>query len=362
MSPVARPEAREETACNLCGARNDVVVGTRDRDGHPLRTVLCQTCGLVWTNPRPTTAEMNAYYGTTYRADYKGQRTPPLRKIVRGFIGAADRRMMLRPLLAPREGAPDEAAPCEGAADEAPRMLDVGCGAGELVYLMRHDGIDASGLDPGIEFAEFARTVLGVPIQTAAVDTAVVPPASQDLVTMFHALEHVPDPRGVLSTVRGWLTHGGRLVVEVPNISARVQAPSHQYHYAHLYHFTGSTLGAMGEAAGLRLLSTAYTHDRGNVICVFERTDDGQRAPVGLEAEAARTLADLRSHTALGHYTSPVPFSRALGRLRRRLSENRLLLRLRSVDDVLRWAESLEAATTPNPEPAHEPGSGNPEL
>ena len=353
MSPVARPEAREETACNLCGSRNDVVVGTRDRDGHPLRTVLCQTCGLVWTNPRPTTAEMNAYYGTTYRADYKGQRTPPLRKIVRGFIGAADRRMMLRPLLAPRKGAPYD-TPRKGAPYDTPRraplygvpprMLDVGCGAGELVYLMRHDGVDASGLDPGIEFAEFARAVLAVPIQTAAVDAAVVPPASQDLVTMFHALEHVPDPRGVLSTVLGWLTPDGHLVVEVPNISARVQAPSHQYHYAHLHHFTGATLGAMGEAAGLRLVSTAYTGDRGNVICVFERTDDGQRPPVGLEAEAARTLAELRSHTALRHYTSPVPFTRALGRLRRRLAENRLLLRLKSVDDVLRWADSLAEA------------------
>ena len=336
MSSVARPEAREETACNLCGARNDVVVGTRDRDGHPLRTVLCQTCGLVWTNPRPTTAEMNAYYGTTYRADYKGQRTPPLRKIVRGFIGAADRRTMLRPLLTPRKGAPSDRVP--------PRMLDVGCGAGELVYLMRHDGVDASGLDPGIEFAEFARAVLEVPIQTAAVDAAVVPPASQDLVTMFHALEHVPDPRGVLSTVLGWLTPGGHLLVEVPNISARVQAPSHQYHYAHLHHFTGATLGAMGEAAGLRLVSTAYTGDRGNVICVFERTDDGQRPPAGLEAEAARTLGELRSHTALRHYTSPVPFTRALGRLRRRLAENRLLLRLKSLDDVLRWADSLAEA------------------
>ena len=225
-----RPAAREDTPCNLCGASSDVVVGTHDRDGLPLRTVLCRTCGLVWTNPRPSAADMNAYYQTTYRADYKGQSAPPLRKIVRGFIGAAERRAMLRvtPRRAPRDGVP-------------PKMLDVGCGAGELVYLMRRDGADASGLDPGIEFAEFARTVLRVPVQTAAVDAATVAAASQDLVTMFHALEHVPDPRAVLTTVRGWIRRGGHLVVEVPNIAARVQAPSHQYHYAHLYHFTGST-------------------------------------------------------------------------------------------------------------------------
>ena len=322
MSRVVRPAAGEYTSCNLCGARNEVVVGTRDRDGQPLRTVLCRTCGLVWTNPRPSAAEMNAYYETTYRADYKGQSVPPLRKIVRGFLGAADRRRSLRQF-------------------GARTMVDVGCGAGELVYLMRRDGVEASGLDPGIEFAAFARTVLRAPIQTAAADAADVAPASQDLVTMFHALEHVPDPRSVLATARGWLKRGGHLVVEVPNIAARVQAPSHQYHYAHLYHFTGSTLGALGEAAGLRLTVTRYTEDRGNVICVFERQDDEQRPPVGLEAEAARTLASLTSHTRLGHYLSPVPFARAIGRLRRRLTENRLLRRIRTVDDALAFANSL---------------------
>lgn len=322
MSPVVRPEAREETACNLCRRRDEVVVGTRDRDGHPLRTVLCRTCGLVWTNPRPTVADMNAYYETTYRADYKGQSVPPLRKIVRGFVGAADRRAMLRPF-------------------GSRTMLDVGCGAGELVYLMRRDGVDASGLEPGRDFAEFARDVLRIPIQVAAVDAASVAPASQDLVTMFHALEHVPDPRGLLTTVRGWLQRGGRLVIEVPNIAARVQAPSHQYHYAHLYHFTGSTLAGLGEAAGLRLIDTRYTDDRGNVICVFQRGDDEQKPPAGLEAEAGRTLAALTSHTALRHYMSPVPLTRTLGHLRRRLAESRLLRRFNSVDDVLRWADSL---------------------
>ncbi len=119
MPRVVRPAAREETPCNLCGASNEVVVGTRDRDGLPLRTVLCRTCGLVWTNPRPSAADMNAYYETTYRSDYKGQSAPPLRKIVRGFLGAAERRAMLRALLeAPHEGAPYESprgAPHEGA-------------------------------------------------------------------------------------------------------------------------------------------------------------------------------------------------------------------------------------------------------
>jgi 2-polyprenyl-3-methyl-5-hydroxy-6-metoxy-1,4-benzoquinol methylase len=324
-SRVVRPAATEDTACNLCGARNDVVVGTRDRDGRALRTVLCRRCGLIWTNPRPSAADMNAYYETVYRSDYTGHSAPPLRKIVRGFLGAADRRRLVRPFL------PDASA----------RMLDVGCGAGELVYLMRRAGVDASGLEPGIEFAGFARAVLRVPIQTAPVEAARVPAGSHDLVTMFHALEHVPDPRGLLTTVRGWLQKGGHLIVEVPNIASCVQAPSHQYHYAHLHHFTASTLSALGEAAGLRRVDIRFSPDSGNVLGVFQRQDDDPRPPAGLEAEAGRTLALLTAHTTVGHYLSAVPFARAAGRLRRRVAENRLLRRLRSMDDVLRWADSL---------------------
>jgi 2-polyprenyl-3-methyl-5-hydroxy-6-metoxy-1,4-benzoquinol methylase len=330
-----RPAAREEAPCNLCGGSNYVVVGTRDRDGLPLRTVLCRTCGLVWTNPRPSVADMNAYYETTYRADYKGQSTPPLRKVIRGFLGAASRKRRLVTYL------PSTVPHTHDVPFEPPRMLDVGSGAGELLYVMRRTGVDASGLEPGADFAHFARTVLRVPVQAAAVDAANVSDASQDLVTMFHALEHVPDPLAVLMTVRRWMKTGGYLVVEVPNIAACVQAPSHQYHYAHLYHFTGGTLAALGQRAGLRHMETRYTSDRGNVVCVFRRDDDDERPPAGLESEAARTLNALRSHTRVRHYLSPVPYSRAVRRLRRRLAENRLLARLQTMDKVLRWADGL---------------------
>src|SRR5687767_6720263 len=202
-----RPAASEETACNLCGSRDHVVVGRADRDGRPLQSVLCRVCGLVFTNPRPSAADIDRYYATEYRADYKGAAAPPLRKIVRGMLGAKDRQRSLGTLLRP------------GAA-----VLDVGCGAGEFVYLLSQAGVEASGLEPGREYADFARGTLGIPIQTATVDAAVVAPASQDVVTMFHALEHVADPLGILRRVRGWLKPGGALVVEVPNIDSTVQA------------------------------------------------------------------------------------------------------------------------------------------
>jgi SAM-dependent methyltransferase len=329
---VRRPAATEDVPCNLCGAADYDVVADVDREGQPLQTVMCRVCGLVWTNPRPTGADMDRYYAAGYRADYKGASAPALRKVLRGMLGARDRRCELRSLL--REGA---------------RVLDVGCGAGEFVYLLRRERVDASGLEPGEDYADFARRVLGVPVQTATVDTAVVEPGSHDLVTMFHCLEHVPDPRRVLRTVRGWLRSNALVVVEVPNVESTAQAPSHRFHYAHLYHFSGASLAALGEAAGLRLVRTAYSDDGGNVTCVFRRQSDEERRsgvpgdreehdPTGLAVQMKRTRLILESHTALRHYLSPTPYRRAIRRLARRWREDRLLGRLKTVEDVLRWA------------------------
>ena len=321
---VTRPAATDYVACELCGGADYDVVGRKDREGRPLQTVLCRQCGLAWTNPRPPDAEIDRYYEAEYRADYSGGATPARRKVLRGMLGARDRLDALRPFL--RSGV---------------RALDVGCGAGELVYLLRREDVDASGLEPGAEYADFARRTLDVPVQTATVHTASVEPASQDLVSMFHCLEHVAHPRQVLATARNWLKPDGHLVVEVPNLESTVQAPSHRFHYAHLYHFTAATLAALGEAAGLRAVRTDYSGDGGNVTVAFacDSRAGGSRG-ASLEPAAARTRSVLRAHTTIRHYVSPTPYLRAISRLRRRREEDRLLRRLETVEDIVRWAAS----------------------
>lgn len=317
-----RPPLLEETPCVLCGPRDYEVVSTRDRRGRPLRTVMCGTCGLVWTNPRPALAAVDRYYATSYRKDYGGRRDPGRRKILRGLIGADERRRVL-----------------SGFMPAGARVLDVGCGAGEFVYLLRRRGVNASGIEPGIEFADFSRRVLQVPIDTATVETARVDPASCRLITMFHMLEHVADPVRTLTTVAGWLEPAdGRLVVEVPNIESAVVAPRHRFHYAHLFSFTPATLAAVGVAAGLRVERTDVSADGGNVTCVFRPDPAGPRQPAATPDQVDRLRRLFRTHTSARHYLSATPYRRAAGRLVRRWREDRLLGRLRTIQAVLGWA------------------------
>lgn len=325
----SRPALHTETACAICGPYEYEVVGNTDRNGRPLRTVLCTSCGLVWTNPRPSNEDVDRYYASTYRVDYARQHVPSRRKILRGLTGGEERRKLFAAEL--RAG---------------DRVLDIGCGAGEFVFLLRARGVEATGIEPGEEFSDFSRRVMQVPIQTATVESATVAPASQRLITLFHMLEHAADPLRTLSTIRGWLAPGGRLVVEVPSADATVQAPAHRFHYAHLYNFTAATLGALGEAAGLSVVNTMHSEDGGNVMCVFAVDARGPKgiAPVSLADNVATLRRVFRTHRTLGHYASLTPYRRALHRLALRRREDRELKRLSTMEAVLEWGRRMSVS------------------
>jgi SAM-dependent methyltransferase len=319
---VARVRPTEETACNLCGARDYQVVGTRDRDGRPLQTTICRRCGLVWTNPRPSDEAIDEYYRREYRKDYKKSPLPSRRKVLRGILGALDRRRRLEQVL-----------------HAGQRVLDVGSGAGEFVYVLRAAGFDARGLEPDESFAGFARDVLTVPVETGHVASASMPAGSLDAITMFHALEHVANPVGVLARLTDWLQPPGVFVIEVPNVEGRTQAPAHRFHYAHLFSFSPGTLEGVAARAGLSAVSVDLTEDGGNIVGVFRKPHGGRPADVpDLSRQYQQTRAVLDAHTPLKHYLSSTPYRRAMSRLGRRFIENRLLSRYKSMDAIVRWA------------------------
>ncbi len=285
--------------CNLCGSVDVDELGSRDRDGHPLRTTICRQCGLVWSNPRPGEDEVRRYYSREYRLDYKGCATPSLRHIARSGRGALNRYRDLAPFLKPGD-----------------RVLDAGAGGGEVVYVLRKAGFDAMGLEPDERYASHAREALGVPVATGFVQDGSFPPGRFDAITMYHALEHVEDPVGILTTLRGWLMDGGLLLIEVPNVEARCIHPHRRFHFAHFYNFNEVTLESTGRRSGFEPVQTTTSRDGGNLISVFRAVD----APAGparpAEGNYARVSAIVRGHTAAGYYLSAVPYAGPLERLR----------------------------------------------
>ena len=248
---------------------------------------------------------MRRYYSSEYRVDYKGRSTPSLRHIARSGRGALNRYRELAPYL--RRG---------------DRILDAGAGGGEVVYVLRQLGFDASGLEPDEQYARHAREALGVPVATGFVQDATFPAGSFDVVTMYHALEHVEDPCAILSRLRGWMADRGVLLVEVPNVEAACIAPGHRFHFAHFYNFSGDVLEALGRKAGFEPVQTTTSPDGGNLMSVFMAVAQPQ-PPRFDAANYRRVSAAVRGHTALNYYGSASPYTGPFSRLRTYVTDRR---------------------------------------
>ncbi len=304
--------------CNLCGSSDAEQIRSKDRHGGYLRSVICRRCGLVWTDPRPTPDEMRTFYARDYRLNYKKTYQPKPRHIYRAGKVAVYRFLELRPLLRPGS-----------------RVLDIGAGGGEVVYVLRAMGHAAAGVEPNEGYARYAADRLGVPVTQGFWQDAHVEPASQDLVTIFHALEHLESPLDVMRRAHEWLAPQGLLLVEVPHIEAVYNQPHSQFHRGHLYHFNLPVLKMLGRRAGYTPVSDFTSSDGGIIRVVFQRTDATPLASGEIPGNYERVRSILRRHTTLSHVFSRYPYIRPFQKLRDRIEERRNIQLNRPPTEVL---------------------------
>lgn len=291
--------------CNLCGGQEVEEVSLRDRDGRYLRTVICRQCGLLWTDPRPASVEIQNYYAHDYRLDYKATYSPQPKHVYRAGRVAIDRCTGLKGLLKPGES-----------------VLDLGAGAGELVYFLRRLGYDASGIEPNEGYARFAAEILSLPVSHGFYQGVEITPEAFQAVLMYHVLEHLEDPLDAVSHARKWLKAGGLLVVEVPNAEAACQWPGHRFHRAHLYSFNPAALEHLLQKAGYAIRDRHLSSDGGNVTVVGEKGAPPGNSPMAqIEGNYERVITVLRRHTNLRHLLSGYPFQRVFSKLGQHLHE-----------------------------------------
>jgi hypothetical protein len=80
-----------------------------------------------------------------------------------------------------------------------------------------------------------------------------------DLITMFHTIEHLPNPIETLISLRSRLNSSGKLVVETPNVDDALitlygckSFEDYTYWGCHLYLFDENTLKDIAEKAGFK--------------------------------------------------------------------------------------------------------------
>lgn len=252
MSALATDTATAPAArCPGCGAVQDearVLLEGRDRlTGAPgdFEVVACADCGLAFTEPRLRPEDFATYYPESYSAY-----VPRARMRSRGLsLGERLDAVHLQGIV--RFG------PYRKVWQRPPgRILDVGCGTGDLAAVFMRRGWQAFGIEPSRQAAELAREA-GIDAVNGTLDDAPWEDGCFDAIVFNHSLEHIDDPAAALAVAARLLRPGGLLAIAVPNFGSWHRRAFGSAWFQldlprHLQHFDRDTLGGLVRRSGLR--------------------------------------------------------------------------------------------------------------
>jgi ubiquinone/menaquinone biosynthesis C-methylase UbiE len=182
VSPLVE---RVQAPCGVCGS-------SEREPFHSFSDVVrCLDCGTLYVSPRPSSAAIERFYSQAGHYDHWDRE--PGRK-------AMWRRRVQRLLRL-----------CPGG-----RLLDVGTGQGDFGAAAR-EHFTFEGTEISSEGVRMARERHGLTVHHGDLLDLDLPRGHYDVITLWHVLEHVPEPRLVVERCHALLRPGGVFAVAVPN-------------------------------------------------------------------------------------------------------------------------------------------------
>ncbi|MDD1676991.1 MAG: methyltransferase domain-containing protein, partial [Methanomicrobiales archaeon] len=162
------------------------------------RHVRCKDCGMVYVNPRlREEITHDLYQEEPYTEFYRIKLIPSIdyRRNVLGVRKYTE--------LAAHFNRPG-------------RVLDIGCGLGEVLSVFQEHGWDCTGIEFNPFAAGYAKEQFGLHVINKSIydfDGT----DRYDLIMLWGVLEHFYDPNMVLRKIHSLLEENGRLLIEVPS-------------------------------------------------------------------------------------------------------------------------------------------------
>lgn len=194
------------TECCLCENAEAQELGTGENfeyqtSADSFAAMGCNSCGLVYLNPRPDFEEFERIYPANYHAfEFSAAEF--------GFVFKVRRRLEAKRLLAWCKDLPDDA-----------RIIDIGCGDGFHLELLKDFGKKTwtlEGVDADKRAASMAEK-RNLKVHQGLLENLDLPERFYDLALMIQTVEHVASPPELLANVRKILRPGGRVVIVTDN-------------------------------------------------------------------------------------------------------------------------------------------------
>ncbi len=193
----------------------------------------CNSCGLVFTNPRPKLENLGLYYQSDKYYSHTSSQVGIIpfiyRKVKEINLKTKFKQVTTGSVIN--------------------KVLDIGCGTGDFLNVCKKSGKEIHGIEPDSKARNLAKEILKVEILHPD-QSEKIPDESFDLITMWHVLEHVPDLKKQISELSRIIKKGGKVVIALP-VYESYDAEVYKEKWAawdvprHLYHFNKAVINKM---------------------------------------------------------------------------------------------------------------------
>ncbi len=222
--------------------RREYPLRGKEQDGrHPSSIVFCPTCELGMAWPAPVAEQMDeynaAFWETAQELTFEPKRYPNYYALAKARWAQIERNLIEK-----------SGEHCELA------LLDIGAGHGFLGWAAARSGKvqlkEYTAVEPDHTFRQSLENTWRrswPSVKFFAFASLPQVPGRFDLVVLSHVLEHLPDPRPTLESVREKLSPNGMVFIEVPNQDYRFK----QYLFPHVLFFNRQSLETLVRGSGL---------------------------------------------------------------------------------------------------------------
>jgi len=234
----------EKVNCNICNCENSEPLFEVERYGSSFRIRRCLKCGLVYLSPRPTHDELCKYYSEVYNYGAFLEKAESIKQRCRDDLSLIQKYK--------KRG----------------NLLEVGCMYGFLLDQAQKYGYNAYGVEISQEAASYARENLGLNVFNCTLEDELFDSQFFDVVFLSHLIEHLEDPKAVMTKIFRLLKNDGVVIILCPNIDS-LMAKLMRENWAwlappeHLYHFEPRTISKLLSDVGFRKID--ITSRRGDL-------------------------------------------------------------------------------------------------
>ncbi len=227
--------------CPACASeKNAIYLSVKDHflSKEKFDLILCDQCDLLFTHPRPAIEVIGNYYKSEDYVSHSSTKKGIVNRVynlVRSYT-LKNKIKLITSLTTERQ------------------LLDIGAGTGHFLNKAKEAGFQVTGLEPDEDARKMAASLNNVDLLPID-ELSNILPASKDVVTMWHVLEHVYNLTDDLTSISRLVKENGVFIIAVPNYTS-YDAQYYKADWAaydvprHLYHFSPKSIIHLVEKFG----------------------------------------------------------------------------------------------------------------